>query len=256
MTFNSIILNSISSEGIERQNIKNGMVCILGKRAVNELLEKIAGYTIILTKWELEDDKRDNASIRSGAARLALGRAIRKAERIYAEYDEQVAKGFEILMRMESEGCTDAVRIGRTFSETLMPAMRDIAGDTWNKDLEDLLIGMGTMIYVIDAVDDIDEDIRNGTFNPFLAGYECPPGKDEFIRDEVYKITDMTHNIMKDIQTSYSSIRGSMRFHKGIGDNVIFHGIPDSVKRVLCGPPSSHGLRNAISSRTLRTGGR
>ena len=254
MTFNSIVLNSLSDNGKEHQNTKNGMICILGKCIRDdELLKKIAGYTMILTKWELEDDKKDNSNIRSNAAYLALGRAIRKAERMYPCYDEYVGKGFETLTKMESDGCTDAVEIGEKFSKMLMPAMRDIAGDAWNSELERFFIGLGTMIYVTDAIDDIDEDIINNTFNPFLSGRKNIVNKENFVKENVYVMTDMMHGVMKNMHTSYSAIRNSMRFHHGITDNVIFRGIPDSVKRAMeCGCSSRPGLRNAVSSRLLR----
>jgi len=254
MTFNSIILNSLSDKGVEHQNTRNGMICILGKSiANNELLRKIAGYTIILTKWELEDDRRDHSGMRSNAARLALGRAIRKAERMYPEYDEQVGKGFDILTKMESNGCTDASYIGRTFSKMLLPAMKDIANGTWNDDLETFFTDLGAMIYVMDAVDDIDEDIVNSTFNPFLYGREDIVNKERFVNGNIYAITDMMHDIMKNVQTSYSSIRASMNFHHGIADNVIYHSIPDSAKRAMeCGCSSGPSIKNAISSRLLR----
>jgi hypothetical protein len=115
-------------------------------------------------------------------------------------------------------------------------------------------MNLGTMVYVIDAVDDIDEDNRNGTFNPFLQGRESVD-KETFIRNNVYGITDMMRNITEKIQASYSSIRGSMGFHHGIADNVIFHGIPASIKKALCGCSSEPGIMNMMSSRLMRRGG-
>jgi hypothetical protein len=253
MTFNGIVLNSVSPDGIKEQNTGNGMICILGKSTDSELLKKMAGYTILLTKWELEDDKGDRPTIRSNMASIALGRAIRKAERIYPEYDEHVGRGFDILRGMESRGHTDAAAIGRTFASSLMPAMRDIAGNIWNNDLEGLFLGLGTMIYVMDAVDDLDEDYMNDTFNPFLHGCDDFVSKETFVRKNLYAITDIMNSAMKDVQTPYSFIRGSMRFHHGVCDNVIYSGIPDSVRRVIsCGCVSRPGLANTISSRLLR----
>ena len=256
MTFNSIILNSVSSDGLKKQNTKNGMICIFGKHADSELLRKIAGYTILLTKWELEDDKNDNPTVRSNAARIALGRAVRKAERIYPEYDEYVSKGFSKLKKMEDGGHMNAEDIGRELSSSLIPAMKDIAGDIWSEDLESLFMDLGTMIYVIDAADDLDEDYMTGSFNPFLSGCDEYVNRRTFIQKNLYEITDIINGIMADMQRSYLSVRGSMRFHYGVSDNIIYHGIPDSAKRVIAGECASKpNFRNAVSSRMMRRGG-
>jgi hypothetical protein len=257
MTFNGMMLNAVSKDGISEQNVNNGIICVLGKPSgENEILRKMAGYTILLTKWELEDDRNDRPSLRSNAARIVLGRAVRKAERSYPGYDEHLRNGFIKLREMETDGNTDAVMIGRTFASSLVPAMEDIAGDLWSDHLRDMFISLGTAIYVMDAVDDLDEDYMNGTYNPFLA--ECVDfvnGKDLIARN-VYEITEMIGSVMKDLQTSYLSVRGTMRFHQGVTDNIILRGLPGSAKRVIgCECSSRPGIRNTISSRILRRNG-
>jgi len=257
MTFNAMILNAVSKDGIEKQSVNKGVVCVLAKRtADNEILKKVAAYTLLLTKWELEDDRHDNPSLRSNAAYLLLGRAIRKAERSYPEYDGYVAEGFEELRKMEDNGRTDAVNVGRTFASYLMPAMRDIAADSWTKDMEGLFIALGAMIYLTDAVDDLDEDYMNGTYNPFLAGCERFVNKTNYMRTNMYATAELMNGAMKDVQTSYLTVRDSMRFHQGVTDNVIYHGLPGSAKNAMTSKrSSSFGLKNTISSRILRKGG-
>ena len=254
MTFNGMILNALSKDGLEEQNVNRGIICVLGKcSADNDILKKMAGYTLLLTKWELEDDMTDRPGIRSGLASIALGRAIRKASKLYPEYDEFVGKGFDKLREMELNENTDPVKIGRTFASSLVPAMRDIAGDGWNDHLDRLFTSLGTMIYVMDAADDLEEDYMNDSFNPFLAGCDDFVNANDFIQKNVYRITEMMNSVMKDIQSSYLGIRDSMRFHHGVTDNIVYYGIPDSAKRIIaCECTSKPSIRNAVSSRILR----
>jgi len=197
MTFNAMILNAVSKNGIEKQSVNKGVICVLAKRtADNEILKKTAAYTLLLTKWELEDDRHDHPNIRSNAAYLLLGRAIRKAERMYPEYDEHVAAGFETMRRMEENGCADPVKMGRTFASSLVPAMRDIAADPWNEDLEGLFVSLGTMIYLTDAVDDLDEDYMNGTYNPFLVNCERFINKAHYMKENTYATAELMNDVM------------------------------------------------------------
>jgi len=257
MTFNAMILNAVSEDGVEKQSVNKGVICVLGKRtADSELLKKVAAYTLLLTKWELEDDRNDNPSLKSNAAYLLLGRAIRKAERMYPEYDECVADAFDVLMKMEDGGCVDPLNIGNKFSSSLMPAMKDIAADSWDGGLERLFVSLGTMIYVTDAVDDLDEDYMNGTYNPFLVSCGHFVNKAECMKKNMYGIAELMNTAMDRVQTSYSSVRGSMRFHQSVTDNVIYHGLPDSAKNVMTSERVSNtGIKNAISSRILRKDG-
>ena len=257
MTFNGIILNALSPNGIEKQNIRNGMICLLGKTSGdNGLLRKMAGYTLILTKWELEDDRNDKPSLRSNGARIALGRAMRKASSSYPEYDAYVGEGFKRLREMESDGYTDPVLIGKKFSESLIPAMEDIAGSTWNNDLKNMFVSLGTSVYVMDAVDDLDEDYMNGTYNPFLEGCDEFVNGKEFIASNLYEITDMIGSVMKELQSSYAKVRGNMRFHHGVTDNIVMHGLPGSAKRVIaCECCARPGVKNTLTSRILRKNG-
>jgi len=257
MTFNGIILNAVSENGIKEQNINNGMVCVLGKcSGDSDILKKMAAYTIILTKWELEDDRNDHPTLRSNAARIALGRATRKASKLYPEYDECVGKGFERLREMEMNGYEDPIAVGREFASSLVPAMEDIAGDMWNGHLKDMFVSLGTSIYVMDAVDDMDEDRMNGTYNPFLTNCDDFVNKRGYIAANLYEMTDIINSVMKDLQTSYLSVREMMRFHRGVTDNIVLHGIPGSAKKVIgCECVARPGVKNTISSRILRRNG-
>jgi hypothetical protein len=257
MTFNGMVLNAVSENGIRDQNLKNGMICILGRcSGENDILRKMAGYTMILTKWELEDDIADGMNLKSNAARIALGRAMRKASRSYPEYDACVGKGFETLRDMETNGCADPVLMGRTFASSLVPAMEDIAGDAWNDDLEDMFISLGTSVYIMDAADDLDEDHMNDTYNPFLTECDDFVNKSDFMNRNVYKMTNIMNSVMRDMQSSYLRVRNAMRFHHGVTDNIIFHGIPGSAKRVIaCNCKARPGIMNTISSRILRRNG-
>jgi len=257
MTFNGMILNAVTKGGIARQNINTGAICVLGKcSGKSDVLKKMAGYTILLTKWELEDDRNDHPNVRSNAARIALGRAIRKASRSYPEYDECIGNGFEKLREMEMNGNTDPIDIGRTFSASLMPAMEDIAGDAWNGPMEKMFVSLGTAVYIMDAVDDLDEDYMNDTFNPFLVDRRGFVNGKEFISSNLYKITDMMNCVMKDLQTSYASVREMMNFHRSVTDNIVLHGLPASAKRVIaCECRARPSIKNTISSRILRRNG-
>ncbi|MGE4577400.1 MAG: DUF5685 family protein, partial [Candidatus Methanomethylophilaceae archaeon] len=167
MTFNTILLNSLSGEVLDFSPTKNSLTCVFrGPYAKSDLMRKMAGYTILLTKWELVDDTYDEPSKRNKFISLALNRAINKAEILYPEYDKMVGDGYTRLRQMELDGCTDPVRMGSEFGLALSKSLEDIAGDSSDGHLRELFVDLTATVYLIDAVDDLDKDYMDNTYNP------------------------------------------------------------------------------------------
>lgn len=260
MTFNSIIANSVSGSSDDFGMTKNGPMCVFrGPYSDSKVLKKMAGYSILLVKWELVDDETDKPSKKNKIASLALNRAIRKAERMYPEYDAVVGEGYGRLVDMESAGRTDPAAIGAEFGKYLTEPLVDIIG-TEDGYLRDLFTKLTSAIYVMDAVDDLDEDYVNGTYNPFLAGYSGYKGcsepyanRDKFVNDNLYEITDLIRSVMADLQNSYSRVRKKMGYAVGVTDNIVMHGIPESAKNVVAGTGQTKpGVRNSLEARRAR----
>lgn len=255
MTFNTIILNSVTGEAPKFEGTKNSVLCVFKDPGVDSyLFKKMAAYTILLTKWELVDDELDKPSMKSNVASLMLTRAITKAEKEYPEYDDAVGKGFEELRKMEVDGCNDAVAMGRTFGRSLSFALKDIAGDHSNNDLEDLFTELSAVVYLMDAVDDLDQDYMDDTYNPLLSGRDDFRNKEQFINSNLYDLADKMNEVIGDLQSSYSLVRKNMNFDVGVADNIVYYGIPDSAKRVMAGSSESKAtIKNAFDSRKKRT---
>jgi len=252
MTFNTILLNGIAGDVLEFEGTKRKL-CVLDRpKADSDLMRRMAGYTLILTKWELHDDDTDKPSLKSKAASTALGKAIAKAESMYPEYDRMVGEGFSNLHDLELQGCTDAVLMGRTFGEGLIGALRDIAGQCASDDLDNVFRQLSTVVYLMDAIDDLDEDFMEGTYNPLLPkeGYV---NAREFRMKNVYSLTEMMNHEIGFLQESYSKVRPQMRAGTGICDNIVYYGIPDSAKKVMMGSSTAKtSVKNVLSNRRQR----
>lgn len=254
MTFNTIIMNSIMGDSPAFEGTKSSLFCVFDDpKADSELFRKMAAYTILLTKWELVDDSLDKPSIKSNAISLVLERAICKAERLYPEYDDSVGKGFHALREMEMSECDDAVLMGKTFGRSLSFALKDIAGEHSGTDLEDLFTDLSTVVYLMDAIDDLDQDFMDGTYNPFLVNHDRYMNKEHYIQENLYSLTDSMNRVIGDLQSSYSGIKRRMLFDTRLTDNIIYYGIPDSAKRVLSGSSAAKAsLKNIFEGHKKR----
>lgn len=282
MTFNTIILNSIYGEVLDFKDTKKSFCVFRGPYARSELMEKMAAYTILLTKWELVDDQYDEPSGKNKFISLGLNRAIKKAERMYPEYDRIVGEGYNKLRGLELDGCTDAKMMGYEFGRALSLPLEDIAGGVPDPHVNDLFTHLTTIVYIMDAVDDLDEDYLEGTYNPFLARYSdfleekegdgagcedrcsesscsggcgCGPFKnrDAFVNENLYEITGLMNSVIGDLQTSYSHVRKNLRSSVGVTDNIVMLGIPESAKNVLTGRSlAKASIKNTMERRAER----
>jgi hypothetical protein len=254
MTFNTIVLNAVAGDVLEFEGTKNSPLCVFKPpMADSDLMKKMAALTILLTKWELVDDSVDKPSMKSNFINLTLSRAITKAERLYPDYDETIGKGFNELRKMELSNVGDAVLMGETFGRTLSVPIVEIAGDKGCKELGEMLTYLSSIVYLMDAVDDLDEDFMNSTYNPFLSRCENFINKKDYLEKNTYSVADSMNSVISKLQTSYNMVKRNMRANVGITDNIVYHGIPDSAKRVMLGSNDSKAsIKNALKGRTER----
>jgi hypothetical protein len=254
MTFNTLVLNAVTGDTLDFERTRNSPLCVFKRPgADSDLMRDMAAYTVLLTKWELVDDSVDKPSMKSNLASLALNRAIQKAERLYPEYDEAVGKGFDELRHLEEAGCTDATLMGRTFGDHLTRTLNDIAGEHSNDSLNGLFSDLTAIIYIMDAVDDLDQDYLDGTYNPFLKDCEDYLNKKEYIARHIYDITGTMNSVIGSLQSNYSAVRSSMRANVGVTDNIVYYGIPDSAKRILSGLSTAKAsLKNILGNHSER----
>lgn len=144
-------------------------------------LDTAAGESVILAWWKLRDNIRDGKPLTSLKARalcLLLRRGYRKARARWPAFDEAVSRLLSELSELEREGCPSIDRTADCFAR-LLSAAAPVTGDSGrDRATERLLYHLGRWVYLIDAVDDAEEDRREGRYNPALARFPAWSGED------------------------------------------------------------------------------
>ncbi len=255
MTFNTIVLNSVMDGDNDFPATPKSAGCVFRKNgSTDRVFSSMAAYTVLLTKWELYDDKCDKPSVKTRFIDLVLSKAIAKAEEEFPEYDRIVGEGFEKLRDLEAEGCTDAVRMGRTFGEALTVPLSDIAGEYDFPALRKLYTDLTTAVYVMDAIDDLEDDFLDDTYNPFIRACARFINRDDYMKENLYEVTALVNGVVKDLQDSYGQVRERMHFMQEVTDNIVFLGIPESAKNAVAGRSAAKmSVKNALDLRKERT---
>lgn len=145
---------------------------------LNEFTEYVADMNILMSYYKCKDDWTDERNlIKLGYAKLLKP----KCKKIELAYSEKVKKVDSLLKDIYSgEQMQDydidkmAGRFGGVMAEIF--AYRQ---DEWEAGMRRIGFYLGKFIYLMDAYEDIEEDLKNGTYNPFVPLYQTSNYEEE-----------------------------------------------------------------------------
>ncbi len=172
MTFLIILLSSV----YENEPAKKQSRCIVHpvrKQYIlqNEITEYVADMNIALTYHHLLDDWQDDKSALGLAGAKLLQRDYKKIQKKYPRQCNGISEALKSLIECEKNKETDLDLVSRCFGE-LMSELFAYRQDIWEEKLRKIGFYLGKFIYLLDAYDDIEKDIKNNNYNPFIPVYE------------------------------------------------------------------------------------
>ena len=179
MTFLAILLTGL----YEPETIRGDCKCIVHPlerhpTRNNVFTEYAADMNVLFTCYKCNDDWEDERKFR----KLVYGKLLEsKAGRLKQEYWEKVRK-ISLLMQEFSEAEKSQNADIDTLSGLFGQVMAEIVAvkeDEWAASLRRLGFFLGKFIYLLDAYEDVESDIKKGTFNPLKKKYECPDFEEE-----------------------------------------------------------------------------
>ena len=131
-----------------------------------------ADMLVLLSYHQLLDDWRDERRVERLAAARTLTGAYRRAKERYPRQAACVEKQLEALSAMEKAGEENLDRVSAC-TGAIMAEIFDVHGDVWSEPLRALGMGLGQAIYLMDAYEDVEKDVRAGRYNPLRALFEA-----------------------------------------------------------------------------------
>lgn len=180
MTFLILLLSSVYDIPAKRQQER----CMVhpGRkhlRLMNEVTEYAAHMNMLLTWYHFQDDYRDEASKKAWAGMKLYQGKKKKAGKMALQKEEHLAAKLSGLSELEKNREQDIDKLSGCFGE-LMAELFDYRQDGLSGYLRELGYHLGRFIYMMDAYDDLEEDEKNGCFNPFL-GQKGQEGFDQYV---------------------------------------------------------------------------
>lgn len=187
----------------------------------NKALDYAADMMLILAYHKFADDKNDEKKLRGYAGCMALGSSYKKLQKKYPEICKKVEKSLSALAELENVKSPSIDMTSAAFGDTLEAVFAGYFDDeSVNRILSHMGKSLGKWIYLMDAINDYENDIKNGCYNPFIYR----KGGLEYVEPVVY-------NSMAETLNAFDLLE--IRKNRGIIENVLLLGMREKTDLIL-----------------------
>ncbi len=147
----------------------------------NSITEYVADMNVLFSYYKCLDDWEDDKKLHKLCFAKLLERKAEKYSPCVGQYEEKLRK-INMLMhnlsQAEKENCEDVDAMAGMFGK-IMAEIVAYKEDEWAQNLRGLGYYLGEFIYLLDAYEDIEEDIKRKRYNPLKKFYESTDFEEE-----------------------------------------------------------------------------
>ena len=196
-------------------------------------LDYCAHAAAILTYGKIVDDITDERGGKRFKAKLAMPyskKMRKKALKEYSELDKKVAEGLARLSDAEKTGVESVDLPADRFGDILADVLSFGLCGNDEKIMRNIGKHIGRWIYIVDAADDLEDDIKKGRYNPFISLYGAAPLSDE----QKMQVRDSLKLELLSAEPAFDLISFENRKTvEGIIKNIIYRGMPSVANEIL-----------------------
>ena len=176
MTFAVILLSSLYENASEAERHRCKVHPIKKQMMLrNEITDYAAAMIVLLAYYHMEEDWQDDRKVTSLMTKSMIHGRVRRIIEEYPRQSRAIRSALEELSSCEKEECTDIDRTAGCFGR-LMEELFVYQEDIWERNLRKMGFFLGKFIYIMDAYEDLPEDLKKGRYNPLRDMY----GKDDY----------------------------------------------------------------------------
>ena len=182
LTFLDLLINALYEDPLV--NIKRGCLVHPGRRhemVFNSITSYVADMSVVLAYYNALDDINDNKKLRNKAVPKALAKAYGKVEKAYPAQCRAVKESIAELADCERMRIYDIDKVSGLTGKILSTvfAYKD---DEWRDEMERMGFYLGKFIYLMDAYEDLEEDVKAKRYNVWMP-YKNRPDFDAYVEN-------------------------------------------------------------------------
>lgn len=190
---------------------------------------------IIMLYYKIKDDIYDSKFFLKFFKKIILffmKPARKKAIRLYPEIDDILSDAMYKQLDIEDSNNISIDMACDPTSNAMAYIFSTLSeNDSQKKVLKKMGYYLGKWVYLIDSLDDLQDDIKNGTYNPFLKKYSLK----NYSKDDIIKISNygnaILNNVIAELALTYELL--DVYRYKSIIDNIIYLGLKNTQKNIF-----------------------
>ena len=233
VTFLSVILHNIAGVDVKIEKSHCLTHCIRTRQMaeVDELTRRLGALNTALVYYKYTDDIQDGDKGRG--KRLWFKRGFQKVKQTYPEIERIVRENLANQEKVE-KAKTESLDRAADATANMLAEFSDYAlGEKKTSATHNLFYAVGKWIYLIDALDDYDKDVKKGAYNPFALAFQATCKKELLEGKSGEDVRYAFHALFFDIRENLSQIH--FHFNRDLSDNILLRGLPATTKRVMEG---------------------
>lgn len=202
-----------------------------------EAYHKAAALSVLLTYHKLQDNLEDDSFFKSLGSRLFLPFVSRKARKAAEEYPFLAQEAQKAMdgQRQAEENAGGVDACAEPTANLLAALFKELACDSLQgAALERFGYFLGRWVYLMDAADDLLDDLKEGAFNPFIPRLGLS-GKTELTPQE-RKAADQACNQTLNATAAQMLLAFNLVELRNFGpilENVVTKGLPEIQREIL-----------------------
>ena len=232
MAFMSAMVHNIRHEDV---NIKKAHCAIhwFKRRPIaakDDTTVMLGCINTALAYYKLLDDKADGD--RKAVFRHLYKKGFKRAAKKHAEAVKIICEQTKIQSEIEKSGC--AIIDGACEPTAVMMKRLSVyaLGEYSTEHTEAFFYDLGKWIYLADALDDYDKDVKKGRYNVLYLAFGQKT-KAEAVEKNRQELNFVFDSLFADMRIRLSQI--NFRFNHDLTDNIILRGIPLKTRSLMCG---------------------
>lgn len=231
VTFYNVLLHSLAKQEVR---FERKLCAYNGKKKVivtpDEMSLKMADIAVLLVYYNAEDDVTDGKKSRI-AVKWALYSRKRRAAKRLPKIDALMKDSFARLNALEKDKCDSIDRVADCFATLMRDITRELIKTDENIDV--FMYNLGRLVYLMDAVDDVQKDTEKHRYNPLLLNYGECKDKAEYLKNNEEELSFLLRSTYNKMVGCYNAM--DIVLFEGVLSNTVYLGIKMQMERLLKG---------------------
>ena len=232
MAFMSALLHNVAGCDVQVEN-RRCFLHVVKRRPMakpDDISVTLGCVNTVLAYFKLLDDRQDGD--KKGLFAFIYRRGFKRAMKRHPKIAEIVGRGMDAQRKVEKrasavidEACEPSAVMMRELSSYVL-------GDKATEHTDALTYDIGKWVYLADAFDDYDKDVKKGRYNVLYNAFGCK-SKAEAVQKNGDEINFIFNALFADMRAHLAKIQ--FHFNHDLTDNIILRGIPHKTRELVYG---------------------